>query len=125
MSRPVVSVQALPLSRVDHPVVRAVVWQVRHQLPRSGYWRVDETYGQVSGRWKYLFRAVDKHGQLIDFMLSARRNTRAAYRVLCKTVKTMSNCPPSSITTDKLVSYSRAIKYDMAIANKFRGRSAW
>jgi hypothetical protein len=31
-------------------------------------WRVDEIYVKVSGRWKYLFRAVDKHGQLIDFM---------------------------------------------------------
>ena len=33
-------------------------------------WRVDETYVRVGGKWKYLFRAVDKHGQLIDFMLS-------------------------------------------------------
>jgi IS6 family transposase len=31
---------------------------------------VDETYVRVGGKWKYLFRAVDKHGQLIDFMLS-------------------------------------------------------
>jgi len=35
---------------------------------------VDETYVKVGGRWKYLFRAVDKHGVLIDFMLSDRRN---------------------------------------------------
>ncbi len=37
----------------------------------STSWRVDVTYVKVGGRWKYLFRAVDKHGVLIDFMLSA------------------------------------------------------
>ena len=46
----------------------------------STSWRVDETYVKVGGRWKYLFRAVDKHGVLIDFMLSDRRNAGAAQR---------------------------------------------
>jgi transposase-like protein len=70
---------------------------------------VDETYVRVGGRWKYLFRAVDKHGQLIAFMLSDRRDTNAAYRFLRKAIKAMSNYPPSSITTDKLASYPKAI----------------
>jgi transposase, IS6 family len=82
----------------------------RYQGHRSGSWRVDETYVLVSGRWKYLFRAVDKHGQLIDFMLSGRRNTKAAYRFLRTALKTMNNYPPSSITTDKLASYPKAIR---------------
>jgi transposase-like protein len=77
--------------------------------PRSGSWRVDETYIRVGGNWKYLFRAVDKHGQLIAFMLSERRNTNAAYRFLRKAIKAMSHYPPSSITTDKLTSYPKAI----------------
>jgi transposase-like protein len=64
---------------------------------------------RVGGRWKYLFRAVDKHGQLIDFMLSDRRNTRAAYRFLRKALKMMSDYPPGSITTDTLASYPKAI----------------
>src|ERR671912_377506 len=81
-----------------------------YQGPRSGSWRVDETYVRVGGRWKYLFRAVDKHGRLIDFMLSDRQNTRAAYRFLRKAVKTMSDYPPESITTDKLASYPKAIR---------------
>jgi len=80
-----------------------------YQGPRSGSWRVDETYVRVGGRWKYLFRAVDKHGRLIAFMLSDRRNTNAAYRFLRKPIKAMSTYPPSSITTDKLASYPRAI----------------
>jgi transposase-like protein len=70
---------------------------------------VDETYVRVGGRWKYLFRAVDKHGQLITFMLSDRRTTNAAYRFLRKAIKAMSTYPPSSITTDKLASYPKAI----------------
>ena len=77
--------------------------------PRSGSWRVGETYVRVGGKWTYLFRAVDKHGRLIAFMLSGRRNTNAAYRFLRNALKAMSTCPPSSITTDKLASYPRAI----------------
>jgi transposase-like protein len=65
---------------------------------------------RVGGKWKYLFRAVDKHGQLVDFVLSDRRNTRAAYRFLRKALKTVSDHPPSSITTDKLASYPKAIR---------------
>jgi IS6 family transposase len=76
---------------------------------RSSSWRVDETYVKVGGQWKYLFRAVDKHGRLIDFMLLDRRNTCAAHRFLGKALKTMHNWPPLSITTDKLGSYPKAI----------------
>ena len=65
---------------------------------------------RVGGKWKYLFRAVDKHGQLIDFMLSERRDTGAAYRFLRKALRTVSDYPPSSITTDKLASYPKAIR---------------
>jgi transposase, IS6 family len=81
-----------------------------YQGSRCGSWRVDETYVRVGGRWKYLFRAVDKHGQLIDFILSDRRNTTAAYRFLRKALRIMGDYPPSSITTDKLASYPKAIK---------------
>jgi transposase, IS6 family len=81
-----------------------------YQGKRSGSWRVDETYVRVGGRWKYLFRAVDKHGQLIDFMLSDRRNTSPAYRFLRKAIKMMGDYPPSSITTDRLASYPKAIR---------------
>lgn len=56
---------------------------------RATSWRLDETYVKVGGRWKYLFRAVDKHGRLIDFLLSDRRNTRAAHRFLVKALTTM------------------------------------
>ncbi len=80
-----------------------------YQGYRATSWRVDETYVKVGGRWKYLFRAVDKHGRLIDFMLSDRRNTRAAHRFLGKALTTMRHWPPSSITTDQLGSYPKAV----------------
>ena len=78
-----------------------------YQGYRSPSWRVDETYVRVGGKWKYLFRAVDKQGRLIDFMLSDRRNTKAARRFLAKALKVMRNWPPVSITTDELGSYRR------------------
>jgi transposase, IS6 family len=77
---------------------------------RSGSWRVDETYVRIGGRWKYLFRAVDKRGQFIDSMLSDRCDTGAAYRFLRKALRTLKAFPPSSITTDKLTSYPKAIQ---------------
>jgi transposase, IS6 family len=48
----------------------------RH-APGDG-WFVDETYLKVAGRWTYLYRAIDQHGQVIDVMLSARRDLAAA-----------------------------------------------
>jgi transposase-like protein len=82
----------------------------QYQGCRSGSWRVDETYVRVGGKWKYLFRAVDKFGQLIASMLAERRDTEAAYRFLRKALKTMSYYPPCSITTDRLASYPKAIQ---------------
>ena len=64
---------------------------------------------KVGSHWKYLFRPVDKHGRLIDFILMDRRNTRAAHRFLGKALTTMRHWPPSSITTDQLGSYPKAI----------------
>src|SRR5271156_1999595 len=69
-----------------------------YQGYRATSWRVDETYVKVGGKWKYLFRAVDKNGRLIDFMLMDRRNTHAAHRFLGKALTTMRHWPPSSIT---------------------------
>ena len=59
-------------------------WQWRG--PRSTSWRIDETYVKVRGKWTYLYRAVDKHGNTIDFYLSPTRNTAAAKRFLSKTL---------------------------------------
>ena len=47
-------------------------------------WRLDETYVKVKGSWKYLYRAVDKTGATVDFLLTARRDRKAALRFLRK-----------------------------------------
>ena len=59
----------------------------------SGSWRDVETYIHVGGKWKYLFRVIDKHGQLIDVMLADRRDTGAAYRLLRKALKMIDLIP--------------------------------
>jgi len=81
-----------------------------YQGYRATSWRVDETYVKVAGGWKYLFRAVDKHGRRIDFLLADRRDTRAAHRFPGKALTTMRHWLPSSITTDQPGSYPKAIR---------------
>src|SRR5207344_3205585 len=44
----------------------------------SNRWFVDETYVKVAGRWIYLYRAIDQHGEVIDVLASTRRDTAAA-----------------------------------------------
>ena len=48
----------------------------RYARPVGGSWRMDETYIKVRGRWVYLYRAVDKAGQTVDFFLSRNRRER-------------------------------------------------
>lgn len=48
----------------------------RRKRPLDRSWRMDETYIRVKGKWVYLYRAVDKFGKTLDFMLSRRRNKR-------------------------------------------------
>jgi transposase-like protein len=58
----------------------------------GGSWRMDETYVRIRGQWKYLYRAVDKAGNTVDFLLTAKRDRKAALRFLCKAVGR--NCSP-------------------------------
>lgn len=56
----------------------------RHKHPVSGSWRMDETYIKVEGVRKYLYRAVDKLGKALDFLLMAKRDMAAAKRFFDK-----------------------------------------
>ena len=106
-----VEVEPSTIMRWVHRYAPELEKRVRpHQGYGSRSWRVDETYVKVGGKWKYLFRAVDKHVVLIDFMLSDRRNTRVAHLFLAKALTIMRNWPPTSITTDELRSYPEAIE---------------
>src|SRR5919199_2586610 len=71
-------------------------------------WYVDETYLKVSGRWVYLYRAIDKQEQLIDSMLSAKRDMAAAQRFF-RSAQTVAGRRPAQVTTDGHNSYPRAI----------------
>ncbi len=70
--------------------------------------RVDETYVKVGKSWKYLYRAIDKEGQTIDFMLSARRDVSAAKRFFKKMMRADHRRLPYSISVDKNAAYPEA-----------------
>ena len=80
-----------------------------HLKPTNDSWRVDETYIEVKGEWKYLYRAVDSEGNTLEFMLSAKRDARAAERFFHKTLKASHNQSPRVINVDKNAAYPKAI----------------
>ena len=83
-------------------------WQWRR--PQSVSWRIDETYIKVRGKWAYLYRALDKLGNTIDFYLSATRNTKAAKRFLGKALRGLKAWEqPEVLNTDKAPTYAAAI----------------
>ena len=81
-----------------------------HLRPTNDSWRVDETYILVKGKQKYLYRAVDSQGNTLDFLLTAKRDTKAAKRFLRKTLKAVHTSTPRVITVDKNPAYPKAIK---------------
>ena len=93
---------------VDHSTINR--WAIRflpliekmarkHKHAVSGSWRMDETYIKVKGFWKYLYRAVDKHGKTVDFLLTAKRDKAAAKRFFDKAVG--ANGDPDKVAMDK------------------------
>ncbi|HBM11425.1 MAG TPA: IS6 family transposase [Rhodospirillaceae bacterium] len=62
-------------------------------------WRMDETYVQIKGQWAYLYRAVDRDGRTLDFMLSAKRDKAAARRFFKRAIST--NGTPDRVAIDK------------------------
>ncbi|MFK8079272.1 MAG: IS6 family transposase [Granulosicoccus sp.] len=102
---------------VDHSTIHRWVVHYSPQLVEkfrskkrmpAGRWRLDETDIKVKGKWKYYYRAVDKYGETIDFLLTAKRDTKAALRFLRKAIG--SNGKPSLINIDKSGANTSAIK---------------
>ncbi|MEP4708913.1 MAG: IS6 family transposase [Pseudophaeobacter sp.] len=73
-------------------------------------WHVDETYIRVGGRWRYLWRAVDAHGQMVDFRLTARMDAKAAKAFLNNAIKRVRLHRPVTIVTDKAQACRRVIR---------------
>ena len=83
-------------------------WRLRHRRRRLGdTWYLDELFLTIQGRRQYLWRAVDQDGDVLDILVQARRNRRAAARFFRKLLKGQ-GCAPRRLVTDKLLSYRAA-----------------
>ena len=72
-------------------------------------WHADETYIKVDGRWCYLYRAIDRDGNLVDALLSERRDMDAARRFFARALG-LADRTPEQVTTDGHDAYPRAIR---------------
>jgi putative transposase len=102
---------------VDHSTINRWVIKYSPQLEEAFHrrkrlvwvsWRLDETYIKVKGDWRYLYRAVDKYGKTIDFLLTKNRDKEAALRFLKKAIRR--NGLPETITIDGSEANASAIK---------------
>ena len=93
------------------PAMGDALRKLRHGSGRrSGQsWYADETYLKVQGRWCYLYRAIDRDGNLIDTMLSATRDMKAAQRFF-RSARSVVGFVPDRVTTDGHNSYPRAVR---------------
>src|SRR5882724_1105265 len=102
---------------VDHSTIHR--WVIKYSLqleeafhrrkrPVRRSWRMDETYIQVKGAWRYWYRAVDTFGQTIDFLLTEQRDQEAARRFLTQAIRR--HGVPEKITIDSSEANAAAIK---------------
>ena len=93
------------------PVMGDALRERRHGTRRGAgiSWYIDETYLKVRGRWCYLYRAIDRDGNLIDAMLSEHRDMQAA-KAFFRSARATMGFRPDRVTTDGHGSYPRAIR---------------
>jgi len=89
----------------------------RGHIGRS--WYVDETYVKVHGHWRYLYRAVDRDGALVDVMLSERRDLAAA-KAFFRSARTVTGVVPDRVTADGHDAYPTAIRSELGEAVRHR-----
>ena len=70
-------------------------------------WFIDETYVKVAGRWVYLYRAIDQFGQVIDVLVSQKRDLAASRRFFTQALKQSPR--PAEVTTDRAPAYLRVL----------------
>ena len=85
-------------------------------------WFADETYVKVAGRWTYLYRVIDQRGQVIDVLLSERRDLAAARRFFTRALR--SGTVPAEVTTDRAPAYPRVLDEPIPSALHTTGRYA-
>jgi IS6 family transposase len=79
------------------PLLADAARPCRHSV--GDHWFVDETYVKVAGKWRYVYRAIDQHGQIIDVFVSPRRDTLAARRFFETALR--AHGAPAEIVTDR------------------------
>ena len=90
------------IMRWVHEYAPQIDKKIRPHLKRTDKsWRMDETYIKVKGKWTYLYRAVDKNGNTLDFLLRAKRDAKAATRFFKKVLKVRHTQIPRVINIDK------------------------
>ena len=87
------------------PLILDAARPCRHAV--GDRWFVDETYVKVAGTWRYVYRAVDQHGQVIDLYVSRKRDVKAATRFFSTTISTHGD--PAEVTTDRSPALARTI----------------
>jgi IS6 family transposase len=87
------------------PLLANAARPCRHAI--GDCWYVDETYVKVAGHWRYVYRAVDQYGQIIDVYVSVRRDTRAARRFF--TTALDAHGAPAEVVTDRAPALRAAI----------------
>lgn len=108
--------------RCVKPCAPKINKRIRQHLKMSGAsYRVDETYIKVGKRCKYLYRAVDKEGNTIELMLSAKRDVSAAKRFFKKLMRAEHRRLPFSISVDKNAAYPEAIQHFTGGVNRAEG----
>jgi len=85
-------------------------------------WHLDEVFVSINGKRKYLWRAVDDEGEVLDILVQTRRNKRAAIKLIRKLLKKQGYVP-NTIVTDKLPSYGAALReLNLSKIHDFGGR---
>jgi transposase-like protein len=89
------------------PLLAEVARPCRHAV--GDRWFVDETYVKVAGQWRYVYRAIDQFGQVIDVFVSARRDTMGAHRFFQRAIGT-TKVAPVEVVTDRAATYPMVLE---------------
>jgi transposase-like protein len=89
------------------PLLADAARPCRHRV--GDRWQVDETYVKVAGQWRYVYRAIDQFGQVIDVYVSPRRDTKAAQRFFERAIGT-TKIAPAEVTTDQAPVYPAVLE---------------